>query len=1331
MKYTLLLICCSLFVWNSQAQVTTEGKEFWLGFIEVEVIPNLGVENSLSLKLFITSKSNANGTVSIPRQNWSIPFFVNANQTISVNIPSNLAHTLGSETVQNNGIYVKSNADISVFAIAQSNRRTEASAVLPVSSLGGTTEYIIPSYQGIPDLQNESHSEFLIVALKDDTDILITPTAKTRNGKPENVPFTISLDSGQVYQVQSERPSSSLPDSLYDLTGTSIVGANGCKPFAVFAGVTAVLMPDENCLAWQHLYEQIFPLSTWGKDYTILPFAGMTFGYVYRIIASQDNTTISINNGSGNPTTITLNKGKFYEQNITQAIDISKGICIQADKPIAVAQFMKGQACNGVSPNNNRGDPAMIMLNPNNQTVKQITFNTISSTVDNLNSHFVNVLMHTTDIQKLKLDGNLISSSLFKVLGGCTNLSYAQIDLTQYGIDPILGKSFTLSSDSTFIAYAYGYGDASGYAYSVGASFENQNYNFTPTPPTVCISNSVTFKGVGSNVISYSWDFGDGSPIQIGQNVTHTYTIPNTYQVKMTVTFNGGCGQDIITKPYTVLPYPDVNLGTDKTVCTDLGTILDAGSQVGSPQFQWTKNGVAIGGSTQILQVFEAGNYKVNITNAGGCSDSDEILISNYIITPVSINNLANIYCIDSPVTNLNGSPTNGIFQINGQIATQFRPALLGVGVHRVIYTFVNATGCTNRDTLDVTVHPLPVVSIQNLQEAYCIDVTPFNLSGTPTNGTFKINNTTVAQLNPAQLGAGTFDVVYTFQDANNCTNTASKTVKINPLPTLNFINLNNQYCIDAGLIPLQANVMGGIFKLNGNPTNELNTQVLGAGDFTLTYTYQDANTCENTISQDVKINPLPTPEITPLAPIYCKNSPIITPSATPSDGTFRLNGNLTTQINPANLSIGSHTLIYTFTDVNTCTQRDTIRFEIEATPEVEVTGLQFLYCIDANPFDLTASPANGEAGTGIFTIDGGTPVTQVNPAQLGAGMHTVAYIFTDARTNCTNSDTKTFQISALPTVSLVTIGGLADAYCLNIAPFSMAGLGNPSGGIFTIDGVVQTIFNPQQLGAGIHTVIYNYQDANGCFNTASKNVLIREPVALDIPNLTKSNYCVQAPAFGLVGTPNDGTFVINGNVIQDKIFNPATLGIGTHQVLYTNTTSCDTLIKEVNVLPPPVPLNYPDLEICSFSGDTVILDAGVGEKYQWNTSATTQSIKITQSGTYTVIVTDSLNCTTENTLLVLENCNPRLFIPTAFSPNGDGLNDVLEIFGGDFNKFEILIFNRWGEIVFKSKNRFVEWNGMLGGRPAPEGVYIVKVQYRELPDGNLKSFNSRVTLVR
>lgn len=156
------------------------------------------------------------------------------------------------------------------------------------------------------------------------------------------------------------------------------------------------------------------------------------------------------------------------------------------------------------------------------------------------------------------------------------------------------------------------------------------------------------------------------------------------------------------------------------------------------------------------------------------------------------------------------------------------------------------------------------------------------------------------------------------------------------------------------------------------------------------------------------------------------------------------------------------------------------------------------------------------------------------------------------------------------------------------------------------------------------------------------------------------------------------------------------------------------------------------EVEYC-FEEGPFIIGASWGKSFLWsNTGDTTQSIAISQGGSYAVTVYDHYNCPVSGSIEVKEHCEPRIFLPKAFSPNGDGENDELEIFGKYFTDFEITIFNRWGEIIFISTDKNKRWDGMYRGEPMEIGTYPWMISYQSVFDGGKENkMKGSITLIR
>jgi len=122
----------------------------------------------------------------------------------------------------------------------------------------------------------------------------------------------------------------------------------------------------------------------------------------------------------------------------------------------------------------------------------------------------------------------------------------------------------------------------------------------------------------------------------------------------------------------------------------------------------------------------------------------------------------------------------------------------------------------------------------------------------------------------------------------------------------------------------------------------------------------------------------------------------------------------------------------------------------------------------------------------------------------------------------------------------------------------------------------------------------------------------------------------------------------------------------------------------------------------------------GINYNYSWSPNGeTTQSINVTQSGTYSVTV--SLDkCAVADKISLIDYCPTSIFIPNAFTPNDDNKNDVFKVSGANVKDFELLIFNRWGEQIYRTTDITQGWDGKVNGRKVQIDVYVWKLTYSE-----------------
>jgi len=160
------------------------------------------------------------------------------------------------------------------------------------------------------------------------------------------------------------------------------------------------------------------------------------------------------------------------------------------------------------------------------------------------------------------------------------------------------------------------------------------------------------------------------------------------------------------------------------------------------------------------------------------------------------------------------------------------------------------------------------------------------------------------------------------------------------------------------------------------------------------------------------------------------------------------------------------------------------------------------------------------------------------------------------------------------------------------------------------------------------------------------------------------------------------------------------------------------------------------DTLLCSPSSITLNAKATGATSYLWQNGSTDETQQVDTSGLYSVQLKDDYGCTKKASINITvrgcENC--RLYIPSAFTPNGDGLNDVFKTTPQckyiGLRSFDLRIYNRWGQLVFRTHDINQGWNGMYKNQEAEPGVYVYEVNYTLLQNEPLQQ-RGPVTLIR
>jgi gliding motility-associated-like protein len=170
----------------------------------------------------------------------------------------------------------------------------------------------------------------------------------------------------------------------------------------------------------------------------------------------------------------------------------------------------------------------------------------------------------------------------------------------------------------------------------------------------------------------------------------------------------------------------------------------------------------------------------------------------------------------------------------------------------------------------------------------------------------------------------------------------------------------------------------------------------------------------------------------------------------------------------------------------------------------------------------------------------------------------------------------------------------------------------------------------------------------------------------------------------------------------------------GTYWVRLTEKFNGKNFIDSVPVTVHPLPKVQLGDSIFVYSGTTINLHAGGGNmEYTWSTGSHDSIIAVSDQGSYWVKVKDYNCCLNADTVYVKVY---QYFIPNAFTPNGDGKNDIFRAIGVYRDiKFDMYIYDRWGQLLFHSDNIDTGWDGTYKNSPCPAGTYTWQINIQFL----------------
>ncbi len=883
-------------------------------------------------------------------------------------------------------------------------------------------------------------------------------------------------------------------------------------------------------------------------------------------------------------------------------------------------------------------------------------------------------------------------------------------------------------------------------------------------PPAMSIDNVATTdpscNGSTDGSITITASGGDGGPYQ--------YSIDNgvTFQAGNSFTGLGAGIYDIVvedgngcqaTTQVTLTDPPAMsidNVATADPTCngsTD-GTITITASGGTTPYQYSIDNGVTFQASNSFTGL-GAGIYDIVVEDANGCQVTSQVTLTDP--PAVSIDNVATTdpACngsTDGDITITASGGDGGPYQysIDNGVSWQAGNSFTGLGAGTYDIIVEDGNGC--QATTQVTLTDPPAVSIDNVAttDPNCgatdgdITITASGGDGGPYQYSIDNGATFQGSNSFTGLGAGAYNIVV--EDGNGCQ--ATTTVSLSNLngPTIDNIATVDPTCNGDTDGSITITASGGVtpyqYSIDNGATFQVSNNFTGLGAGTYDIVVEDVNGCQAVSS--ITLTEPPAVSIDNIAttdPNCGAADGGMTITASGGDGgpyQYSIDNGTTFQASNSFTGLTSGTYDVVVEDASGCQATTQVTLNDLNGPSIDNTTGTDPLCNGGTDGSITIT-ASGGTTPYQYSIDNGTTFQGANSFNgLGAGTYNI--VVEDANgcqvtTQVTLTDPPALTYSAVVTNEncgqgngsiVITPSGGASPYQYS----------NDGGTTFQAGGTFSN------LGAGTYNMVI--EDANGCQVTGTENII-------DIPGPTIDNIsAVDASCNGLCD--GSATATVSGGATPytylwddpgaQSTATATGLCAGTYTVTVTDGSGCTTTLSTTIGEPAPVIASFtatPDSGQVPL--DVVFTNTSSGAtSYLWdfgdgnNSILTDPSNTYTNQGTYTVILVASNGGCLDTAMMTINATGELLLvIPNVFSPNGDGINDLYVVQSSGIELFEGMVYNRWGQLMYKWDHAAGWWDGRTtAGEVAAEGTYYVVIKATGF-DGTEFDETVTVTLIR
>ncbi len=375
--------------------------------------------------------------------------------------------------------------------------------------------------------------------------------------------------------------------------------------------------------------------------------------------------------------------------------------------------------------------------------------------------------------------------------GGATN--YAWLPTTGVSNPTIANPTITPTNLTTYTVTAtdtYGCASSAAVTITVNPTYSS-NIN-----ASICQGATYTFPDNTTATSATVHTSHLSSAYTCDSSIVTTLTINPVYSSNVNATI---CQGDTYT-------FPDNTTTTSATVHTShFSTIFSCDSSIVTtitvnPIFSSNVSASICQGDTYTFPdnttATSATVYTSHFSTMYSCDSRITTTLAINSLPTINVASGASVFCADAGNTALLGLPSGGSWSGIGVSGNTFSPTVSGAGNFTAVYTFTNGNGCTNKDSIAMTVNSLPLLSVTAADTLLCVNHSDETLLALPSGGNWSGNGIIGSSFSPTTAGAGTHIITYSFTDGNGCSNSVSLTMTVDLCTDVNEINNNNSISI-------------------------------------------------------------------------------------------------------------------------------------------------------------------------------------------------------------------------------------------------------------------------------------------------------------------------------------------------------------------------------------------------------------------------------------------------------------------------------------------------------------------------------------------------------